>query len=257
MAVSWTPTWLSRIEDAGLNASAPPQQRWMDGWLVRFSPGKARRARCINAVATGRLRWEEKLQLAATFYAECKLPLAVRITPFTLPAELDAGMALAGYAAVDLTHVMACPALKALPAANGAPTGYRYESLPAGAFADAVGALRGSSIEQRCAHAERLLHAPVPSQRYVLRRESDAAIVACGQATQEGELVGLYDIHTQDDVRGAGLATWVCEQLLSNAARHGARIGYLQVDAANVVARRIYARFGFTDVYSYHYRQLA
>ena len=36
---------LSRVEDAGINASAPPQQRWLDGWLLRFSPGKAKRAR--------------------------------------------------------------------------------------------------------------------------------------------------------------------------------------------------------------------
>ena len=42
----WPASLLSRIEDAGLNASAPPQQRWMDGWIVRTSPGKARRARC-------------------------------------------------------------------------------------------------------------------------------------------------------------------------------------------------------------------
>ena len=48
------PLLLSRIEDAGLNASAPPQQRWLDGWLVRLSPGKAKRARCIHAVAVGR-----------------------------------------------------------------------------------------------------------------------------------------------------------------------------------------------------------
>ena len=44
---------LSRVEDAGLNASAPVEQRWLDGWLVRFCPGKAKRARCVNAVAQG------------------------------------------------------------------------------------------------------------------------------------------------------------------------------------------------------------
>ena len=48
-------TLLSRVEDAGINASAPPQQRWVDGWLLRFSPGKAKRARCVQAVADGRL----------------------------------------------------------------------------------------------------------------------------------------------------------------------------------------------------------
>ena len=59
---------LSRIEDAGLNASAPPQQRWLDGWLVRVSPGKAKRARCINAVAEGRLPLDHKLERAAELY---------------------------------------------------------------------------------------------------------------------------------------------------------------------------------------------
>ena len=49
------PDRLVRIEECGLNASAPPQQRLVDGWLVRFSPGKAKRARCVNAVAAGRL----------------------------------------------------------------------------------------------------------------------------------------------------------------------------------------------------------
>ena len=35
------PAWLCRIEEAGLNASAPSEQRLLDGWLVRFNPGKA------------------------------------------------------------------------------------------------------------------------------------------------------------------------------------------------------------------------
>jgi ribosomal protein S18 acetylase RimI-like enzyme len=42
--------------------------------------------------------------------------------------------------------------------------------------------------------------------------------------------------------------------LLGHAARTGARVGYLQVDAANEVARRLYRRLGFVDGYGYHYR---
>ena len=59
---------LSQVEDAGLNASAPPEQRWMDGWLVRFSPGKAKRARCVNAVAPGRLPLDDQLAAVAAVY---------------------------------------------------------------------------------------------------------------------------------------------------------------------------------------------
>ena len=80
LAPSFSPPLLARVEDAGLNASAPPQQRWLDGWLVRFSPGKAKRARCINAVAAGRLPLPDKLALAAPVFAEAELPMLVRIT---------------------------------------------------------------------------------------------------------------------------------------------------------------------------------
>ena len=42
LETSFEEALLSRIEDAGLNASAPPQQRWVDGWLLRYSVGPAK-----------------------------------------------------------------------------------------------------------------------------------------------------------------------------------------------------------------------
>ncbi|MGZ5186007.1 MAG: GNAT family N-acetyltransferase, partial [Caldimonas sp.] len=61
---------LARVEDAGINASAPREQLWIDGWLVRFSPGKAKRARCVQAVAPGRLALDAKLQRCLAVYAQ-------------------------------------------------------------------------------------------------------------------------------------------------------------------------------------------
>ena len=39
----------ARFEDAGLTCSQPPQQSIYDGWLLRYSPGKAKRAKSVNA----------------------------------------------------------------------------------------------------------------------------------------------------------------------------------------------------------------
>ena len=102
---------LLRIEDAGLNASAPPQQLWMDGWLLRFSPGKAKRARCVNAVAHGRLSVAHKLARAQAVYEAAELPLVLRITPFTRPAALDAQLGALGFATTDDTRVLVLPSL--------------------------------------------------------------------------------------------------------------------------------------------------
>lgn len=245
---------LSRIEDAGLNASAPPQQRWLDGWLIRLSPGKARRARCINALASGRLCLEDKLALAGEAFRLAGLPLLVRITRFTQPAGLDAQLAARGYTVLDPTRVMVKVALQAGPLAV-LPAGLRLDALEAEAFALSVGALRDSTPEECAGHAHRLIHSPVPYQGYVLRDTASSQVLACGQFAREGRLVGLYDVFTAAQARGRGMASLLCEHLLCVSACEGATVAYLQVAADNRSALRIYQRLGFVDGYGYHFRQ--
>lgn len=243
---------LSRIEDAGINASAPPQQRWLDGWLLRFSPGKAKRARCINAVADGRLPLPERLALCEAVFREAGLSMLVRITPFTRPSELDLALAQSGYLSIDDTRVMVAADCAVTPEAL--PAGLALERLSPAEFAEQVGALRGSPPSQRQAHAERLALSPVPYQGWVLRRRADGHISACAQIATEAELVGVYDVFTDTASRGQGLARILCTQLLARAHASGSRVGYLQVESDNHPARAIYRRLGFTDAYAYHYR---
>jgi len=246
------PALLARIEDAGLNASAPPQQRVLGGWVLRLSPGKAKRARCVNALAVGRLPLDELLLRAQAAFAQAGLPFIVRITPFTQPPTLDATLAARGFQRFDDARVMVKPALEGLPQLGPLPGGVVFEMPGHGAFADAVGQMRGSSLAQRQAHAERLRSAPVPYVGVLLRR--DGELLACGQMVIEDELVGLYDIFTAPEHRGAGLGRAVCLHLLQLALGQGARCAYLQVDADNEPARQLYARLGFAEGYAYHYR---
>ena len=245
---------MSRVEDAGLNASAPPQQRWLDGWIVRYLPGKARRARCINAVSVGCLPLDDKLAMAAEVYREADLPMIFRLNRFTHPVYLDSELSDRGYAQVDTTRVMVLPTLTS--SRSGAlPGSCHWADLNGAAFADAVGALRGSSAAHRQGHALRLQYSPVTYQGYAIRRDVDGAVLACGQFAREADLVGLYDIHTLDSARGKGLATMLCEHMLSISALQGARTGYLQVDSENEAALQVYRRLGFADAYEYHYRE--
>lgn len=249
---------LSRIEDAGIDASAPRQQRWLDGWIVRTAPGKAKRARCINAVAIGRLSVAEKLALADQIYRDAELPLVVRITPYTLPVDLDQQLAAAGMARFDDTRVMVAaigdlgrdrPPPSSQPRS---PAGVELRPLSASRFAEAAGELRGSTPSQRAAHAERLATSPVAYRGFVVER--DGKVVGCGQYARAGDLVGLYDIHVAATARNRGIAGALCTRLIELAAGEGAKTAYLQVEADNAPARAVYARLGFRDAYAYHYR---
>lgn len=248
-------TLLSRVEDAGLNASAPPQQRWLDGWLVRFSAGKAKRARCVNAVAAGRLPLDLKLGLCQQVFGEAGLPLIVRITPMTVPGDLDAELDARGLRRFDDTRVMVL-------ADAAMAAGFRFppplppqmslHAVGLEPFAQRVGALRGSPLAQRQAHGQRLANAPVPFFAFELH--AGGQLLSCGQFALEADLVGLYDIYTAPAARGRGHARLLCRHLLALAHERGARHAYLQVEGDNAPARAIYHGLGFADAYAYHYR---
>jgi GNAT superfamily N-acetyltransferase len=247
---------LARIEDAGINASAPREQLWIDGWLVRFSPGKAKRARCVQAVAAGRLPLEERLARCLAVFAGAGLQPYFRITPFSQPTGLDAALAARGMEKIDDTRVMVAPLRpEGLPGTDDvdATDGLRFEAVEGDAFAEWVGLQRGSSVGARAAHAERIRQSPVRHRALTLI-DATGRTVAGGQVVVEGDLAGLYDLFSVEAVRGRGLAPALCRRLLRLAAADGAKDAYLQVDASNAPARRVYERLGFADGYAYHYR---
>ncbi len=234
-----------RAELAGLDASAPPQQADVDGWLIRLSPGKAKRSRCINALRQGTLPLDELLARCQRAYDAAGLPLAVRVTPWSQPDDLDARLAAKGWGAFDAADVMVLATLTpdSTPAA--------LQPLDAAAYAALVGGLRGSSDTAIAAHAERIATAPVTYQGFALN-DAAGALLACGQMVVDGDLVGLYDIASAAPRQGHGER--LCRALLALAHRQGARQAYLQVGSDNAVAQRLYARLGFVFVYRYHYR---
>lgn len=243
---------LSRIEDAGLNASAPPQQLWLDGWLVRLCPGKAKRARCINALAPGLVPLADKLAQARALYDAAGLPLVFRVTPFAQPSDLDDSLARLGLQRFDDTLVLAAE-LASMDLALDLPAGVSLEPCPAANYARIVGDLRGTPADQQQAHAQRMSRSPVPYSGWVLRN-AGGEVLACGQFAREASQVGLYDVFTAPAARNQGLSRMLCAALLRQAATEGARTAYLQVDADNARALRVYRRLGFADGYRYHYR---
>jgi len=242
----------ARFEDAGLSASQPPQQTIYDGWLLRYSPGKAKRARSVNAIGPGRLPLAEKLAHVESFYRRAGLRALYRITPYTLPTGLDAALATAGYMARDETRVMWIDLPRSLPVA---PADASITQVDAIEFAEVAAQLRGSPAAQAAAERQRIANSALRGEFVTLRE--DGQDLACGSVLLEGETAGIFNMVTADAHRGRGHATAIVGRLLQHAAAAGAHKVYLQVDAGNTPARRVYDRFGFRDCYAYWYRAVS
>jgi GNAT superfamily N-acetyltransferase len=235
-----------RLEELTLNSSAPPGQLLYDGWLLRFSPGKAKRARSVNPVYPSTLPLDEKVGHCERLYAERGLPAIFRLSEPVMPAGLEDCLADRGYGRFETTQVREAaidPAALAGPEV-GHP---RLEE-----WFDLVGSLRGSPIAQRSAHLARLAALPLPLRPAAILE--DGAAVATGLAILEGEHVGLFDVVTREDCRRRGLARTIVAALLRWGREGGAARSYLQVEEGNAPAIALYDRFGFALAYRYWYR---
>lgn len=236
---------LARLEELTLNSSAPPGQLLYDGWLLRFSPGKAKRARSVNAVYASRLPWEEKLAHCERTFAERGLPAIFRLSALSEPG-LDDFLESRGYGRFDETDVRHA-AID--PASLEGP---EVPAPPLADWFDHVGELRGSPVAHRTAHLARLSALPLALRTAAL--QVDGRTVATGLCILEDGHAGLFDVLTHDAHRRRGLARAVVAALLRWAWGEGARRAYLQVDAGNAPAIALYEGFGFAKAYGYWYR---
>jgi ribosomal protein S18 acetylase RimI-like enzyme len=237
---------LRRIEELGLNSSAPPGQLLYDGWLLRLLPGQAKRARSVNAVYPSTLALAHKIGYCEQLYRAHKLPLIFRITPFSEPATLDAELEHLAYPRFDTTAVEAAT-IDPAPWTNG-----DVQRLDLPEWVQAVGTLRDSPALARSAHLARLQGSLLPQRALVVRQAG--RIVAAGLVIVEDGWAGLFDIVTAPAARQQGLGRRIVEGLLRAAMELGARQAYLQVGADNTPARRLYAHYGFRQCYQYWYR---
>lgn len=230
-------------EAAGLKATQVPEETWVDGWLLRSAPGRSKRGRSIQPLATGVMALESKLASCRKHYQARALPLLFRITPFAQPSMLDAELARRGYAAFEPCRVMT-GGLQAPPEVAGKLPLY---SLSQDSFARLDDALAYAPTSEACAGR--------PNNAGIwLALGSATHPVAVGSVILDGMLAGLYGVRTRADMQGRGYGRQLVAALLNAAHAQGARAVCLQVGADNAPARALYHRFGLRDCYAYWYR---
>lgn len=242
---------LARIEDAALTASQPREQAFFDGWLLRYANGKAKRARSVNLIGAGERTLDDKLAYCRAFYARHGVPFVLRMTPFSPPPGVDRAVEERGYVAAEDTRVMVAP-LASVP-----PDGpeVRMTALDRVAFGAALAGLHGLDPERAAIERDRYAYSVVDG--IYLAVVEDGRVIACGSAVVDGDLAGIFGMVTALARRGAGVGTALVGALLRQAAARGCTTAYLQVEAGNAPARRVYSKFGFRDGYAYWYRRPA
>ena len=105
--------------------------------------------------------------------------------------------------------------------------------------------------------ARQLIAERVPQPRVFALARLDSVAAGAALAAICHDWAVLMAVHTLPMFRRRGIARSLLSALMSWAGSKRISDIFLQVEADNLAARRLYAELGFTEAYTYHYRTAA
>ncbi len=241
-----------RIEETCFNAFPSLKQVLLQNWLLRFSAGLSRRANSVNPLGPECAGIAAAIAAAEALYRAQGLPTIFRV-PSVVDAALDRELAARSYTSEGESCVL-YGAIDALElGAAGADPAVRLLPSPEAEWLRAMARLQGHTAAQRAIYRRIVGAIAIPARFALLMVDGAPAALAYG-AIHDG-LLCYESVITDPGQRRQGLARRVIAGLAHWARDSGAGGACLQVEARNAPARSLYAGFGLSEAYRYHYRR--
>lgn len=248
-ARAWT------AEEAAINGFPPLRTLVVEGWLLRFSGGGRRTANSITPLREPAGPIDGLIPTCEALYRAQGQPTVFRIPSF-LPRSIDAALAARGYTEEGESCIIEGPLepIVAAAAPFGGIEAVRLDPRPSGEWLAAMARLQGQAADYHQIYRRIVGSILLPAAFAELRVEGEAVALAYG-IVHRGMLC-FESVVTDAQRRRQGLSRRVLGALAAWAARNGARLATLQVEAANMPARALYHAIGMTsELHRYHYRR--
>lgn len=229
------------------------QREAFEGWELRFTGGRSKRANSVQTTAAGPRDLASAIGHCEARYRAQGLRPVFKLTAASEPSGLDAALAARGYERLDETSVQTLP-LDDGPAPECGDEDVSLCPVPSPEWQAVhcrLGRLEGEEQGALEGILERLVAGGGCS--FASLRSADAMVAQGLGVVREGT-VCLCEIGVAAPHRRRGHAEALVRALLDQARQAGAELAWLQVVADNEAALRLYGRLGFREAYRYWYR---
>jgi ribosomal protein S18 acetylase RimI-like enzyme len=239
-----------RFEAAGFRAWPASAIHYDGTWVIRLTAGHpAKRLNSVNPLDPSDVRdLPERIMLAGRRFDAYGRPLTFRLSPL-------AGQALANHLENEGWKAFGESLVMRLELDNEAVHG-AMDQIPMqdmSRFVTASMKTHATDPALRPGLSEIIGAIQPEAGLFVL--EQDDEPLATAICVHDGDLAGLFEVATAEAERGKGHGRRLLLSALKWARLRGARHAWLQVEADNFAARRLYETLGFSEVYRYHYRR--
>lgn len=250
---------LRRIEEANFNGF-PSEIVHLDGtWVTRLAPGNpARRVNSLNVFDPGDdADIDRRLDYARSLFQREGVPFHLRSTPLT-PPPLTKYCDERGWPREGETLVLV-RSTDGVASSSEETGGISIQAEPLGnwlaAFAEIGGTRPQAVTPEAVDRLGRALSRVAGVVVAFVARDEGGKPVGTAIATVDRDLAGIYDVAVAPLARKRGLGARLVHACLDAGTRRDCRYSWLQVTVENEPARHLYARLGFREFYSYHYRR--
>ena len=242
---------IALLDELAANAWPASIQQQLEGWRLRAAGGLTRRANSVYT-AGSMPRYSDWLQEAQKFYGRRGLPARFQVSDGS-PAGLHLLLDELGYSREAHTevHTASAATVASRSALREGPQ-VLATAHPEERWLEAFLRVEGHNPALGDMY-RRIMSAIGPAARFASVRLNEE-IVGVGMAVTERGWTGLFNLATVPHMRGQGVATSIIADLTGWGMQQGAEHLYLQVMTNNEVAKRLYAKSGFSYLYGYHYR---
>lgn len=240
------------LEEAVVDAWPASDTEELDGWLLRASGGPTHRGNSVATLQAGTSEsLDSRIEKAEAFYAARAQPPMFQVGPCATPSGLDLALQERGYRVEGEAVTCVAPPSEVLArCARSFETS--VATRPSNAWLELAG--HNSRFAQSYDVFRGFLTRLGTRCRFATVRDARDQPLATCLGIQSEDRLGIYAMLTRSEARRRGAGTALLRALAEYALADGVREMYLLVETGNVAARALYARAGFVDLYSYHYR---
>ncbi|MEE9314458.1 MAG: GNAT family N-acetyltransferase [Rhizobiaceae bacterium] len=240
-----------RLEAVSFRSWPAATTSYDGSWAIRLTAGHpSKRINSVNPLdRADHADLEARIARMARRFQGFGRPLVFRQSPLA-PPELDNILDARGWRRFDETRVMTMD----LKTANLSGAVDQLPLRDIGRWIDQSAVMEGFSASIKPGLSE-IINNVQGEVGLFLSEDGNGNPLAAAMAVRFGDLVGLFEIVSNPNLRGLGFGRRIVRNALLWGREHGARQAWLQVVATNEAANSLYESEGFSEVYRYAYRQ--
>jgi ribosomal protein S18 acetylase RimI-like enzyme len=236
-------------EELTMNAWPSLQTILLDGWIIRMASGYTKRANSVNPIYSFENNLEEKIRYCENIYKQNNLPVVFKIIGCEEHKVINKRLEELNYHKIDLTSVQICNELKHKDQKAAQIT---IEKVFTENWKKCFYCCNNIKNMETINIIENMLK-NIRHDIISVYKTDGGTFAGCGYGVVEKGFVGLFDIVVKEEFRGKGYGKEIVETILASAEETGVKKAYLAVVNNNVIAKNLYGKLGFREIYKYWY----